>query len=293
MEHIIDEFSLLEKRVEYINRKFVNEKIDKKIGEVTRLEIHHSFFENLGFRETKITNCDFSHNIFMNCYFKKSQLWNVDFTGSKFIGCNFDGAKIEHCDFIYSDFSNCFITYDNMVNNLSNEYNLREKLCRNLAIESLNAGYDKEYKKYFYEMKKAGEKDNFETFRLNPNHYYKQKKLQEKILAFIDFTFSKLNKFIWGYGENVRRLCLILVLIIILYALIFHSNLSILINNGQIVNVTFVQSIFISVMNFCTTSAGFYAGNSLTEVLFMTENILGVIFFGLFVSVLIKNINRR
>lgn len=180
-----------------------------------------------------------------------------------------------------------------MVNNLSNEFNLREKLCRNLAIESLNAGYDKEYKKYFFEMKKAGEKDNFETFRLNPSHYYKQKKVQEKILAFFEFVFSKLNKIVWGYGENVNRLCLILVSFTLIYAGLFYSNISILVNSGQNVEVTFVQAIFVSIMNLCTTSAGFYAGNTITEVLFMTENILGVIFLGLFVSVLVKNINRR
>lgn len=293
MDYIEGTFVLLEMRKEYKELKFVNEKIDKKMNPVQRLEVHNSIFEDMGFRETKIANCDFSHNTFVNCYFKNTEFWNVDFTGSRFIDCNFDGAKIQHSDFIYCKFCGCFIEYETMLNNLPNEYNLREKLCRNLSLESLNAGYDKDYKKYFYEMKKAGEIDNFETFRLNPKHYYKQKSISEKIIAFFEFCFSKFNKFIWGYGENIFRLFTMLIIIIVLFAFLFYSNFTILLYDNKIAEITILNAFFISIMNLCTTSAGFYAGNNFTEILFMIENVIGVLFLGLFVSVITKNINRR
>lgn len=293
MDYAEGTFSLLEVRKEYKDLGFVNEKIDKNINPVQRLEIHNSIFEDMGFRETKIANCDFSHNTFINCYFKKTEFWNVDFTGSRFINCNFDGAKIQHSDFIYCKFCGCFIEYEIMLNNLPNEFNLREKLCRNLSLESLNAGYDKDYKKYFYEMKNAGEIDNFETFRLNPKSYYKQKTISEKIMAFFAYCFSKVNKFIWGYGENIPRLFIMLIIIIFVFALLFYNDLTLLLYNNEAVEITMLNALFISIMNLCTTSAGFSAGNSFTEILFMIENVVGVLFLGLFVSVITKNINRR
>lgn len=293
MDYTNELFSLLEMRKEYKDLRFINEKINKNMNPVQRFEIHHSIFEDMGFRETKMANCDFSHNTFVNCYFKNTEFWNVDFTGSKFINCNFDGVKIQHCDFIYCVFTGCFIEYETMLNNLPNEYNLREKLCRNLSLESLNAGYDKDYKKYFYEMKKAGEINNFETFRLNPKHYYKQKTFSEKVIAFLQFCFSKINKFIWGYGENISKLFFMLIIIIVLFAALFYSDLTSLEYNSVATEISILNALFISVMNLCTTSAGFYAGNTFTEILFMIENVIGVVFLGLFVSVITKNINRR
>lgn len=293
MGYIEKTFSRLKMRKEYKELKFVNEKVDELKNPVERLEIHNSIFEDMGFRATKMSNCDFSHNTFINCYFKNAEFWNVDFTGSRFVDCNFDGAKIEHSDFIYCKFSGCFIGYETMLNNLPNEFNLREKLCRNLSLESLNAGYDKDYKKYFYEMKKAGEIDNFEIFRLNPKYYYKQKPLSEKTRAFLKFCFSKLNKFIWGYGENIFRLFIMLMIIIGLFAALFCSKCTILLYNSEKAKITISKALFISIMNLCTTSAGFYAGNTFTEILFMVENGIGILFLGLFVSVITKNINRR
>lgn len=294
MEYKLDIFAGLEERILYMDLKFINEKIDKKISCITKLEVHNSIFEDMGFKESTFSGCDFSHNTFINCYFKKSKMWNVDFTGSRFINCNFDGAEINHSHFIYCKFENCFIEYQTMVQNLPAEYNLREKLCRNLSMESLNSGNDRDYKKYFYDMKAAGEKNNFETFRLKQTAYYKQKTFAERVEAFISFICSKMNKYIWGYGENMVRLFFILICIIFGFAGLFVAPFSVLIDGvGDMCEVSFGQAIFISIMNLCTTSAGYYAGNGVTKVFFGIENILGILFFGLFVSVIVKNINRR
>ena len=293
-DYTIDLFAGLEDRTLYENKKFVNEKIDKKSSTISNREVHNSVFEDMGFKETVFSDCNFSHNTFINCYFKKTKMWNVNFTGSRFINCNFDGVEINHSDFLYCKFENCFIEYQAMVQNLPAEANLREKLCRNLSMESLNSGSDKDYKKYFYDMKAAGEKNCFETFRLQRTAYYKQKTFDQRVSAFISFIHSKVNKYLWGYGEDVILLCFILLCIVFGFSGAFKASFSAIQNgNGDMCWISFGQSFFISIMNLCTTSAGYYAGNSLTQVLFGIENILGILFLGLFVSVIVKNINRR
>lgn len=294
MNYELAQFAELEKRTQYVDLKFINEKIDKNISAITNLEIHNSIFEDMGFKESSFSECNFSHNTFINCYFKKSKMWNVNFTGSRFIDCKFDGAEINHSDFVYCRFENCFIEYQAMVQNLPQEANLRERLCRNLSIESLNSGNDRDYKKYFYDMKTAGEKNNFETFRLHRSSYYQKKTFDQRISSLLSFMSSKINKYIWGYGENMIRLCMILLCIIFGFAGLFWAPFSIIKDGiGNICDVSFKQTLFISIMNLCTTSAGYYAGNEMTTVFFGAENILGILFFGLFVSVIVKNINRR
>lgn len=294
MDYKEDIFAGLEERRQYRGLKFVNEKIDKKIPSIDNREVHDSIFEDMGFKESVFSECNFSHNTFINCYFKKVQMWDVNFTGSRFINCNFDEAEISHSSFIYCSFENCFIPYQAMVENLPTEANLRERLCRNLSIESLNSGNDKDYKMYFYDMKAAGEKNNFETFRIQRRPYYRKKTFDQRVSAFLAFVNSKVNKYLWGYGENMGRLCFILLCIVVGFAGLFFSPFSVIMDGyGNACEVSLGQTLYISIMNLCTISAGYYAGNGMTKVFFGIENILGVLFFGLFVSVIVKNINRR
>jgi hypothetical protein len=289
------DFDIVEKRILYENCMFSNERPDQKFIK-EKLEITHSKFDNIGFRESKISNSDLTHNIFINCYFKKTKIWNVDFTGCKFINCQFEGVEIQHSDFIYTEFENCCIDFDSMFNNLPAEYNLRAKLCRNLALEALKVAMDTDYKKYFLEMKMSNEKHYYETFRLHPKVYYKKKTVGQRFIAIGNYIKSKFSKIIWGYGENVQQLLISMGVIVLLYSLVFWKSGEVFKNSlesTELYQLSYWESLYFSILNFCTASAGYIPNDFYTQALVASENLIGVIFIGCFVTVMYKNICRR
>lgn len=284
----------LESRVKYEDKIFCNIRPDKSFNR-DRLEITHSTFANIGFRESNIKNSDLSHNVFIDCYFKKTTICNVDFTGSKFINCQFDNADIKHSDFIYSNFENCCIEYDTMFTNLPTEFNLREKLCRNLSFECLKAGLDKDYKKYFFEERKSREKHYYETFRLEPKSYYKSKTTYQKISAFSKYIQSKLSKRLWGYGESIYQLLLSMIITNIVYSIIYIMCGQVFVyqlSDTKKFTLNFFDSLYFSFLNFFTSSP-YCTNNSIIKVIIVSQYFIGVTFMGCFAAAVYKNINRR
>lgn len=285
----------IESRTQYEDQIFANERPDDQFIK-EKLDIQQSTFANIGFRGAKIKESDLSHNVFINCYFKKTSIWNTNFTGSKFINCQFDGVNIQHSDFIYCSFENCYISYDDMFSNLPVEYNLRERLCRNLALECLKAGQDIDYKKYFFSEKKARELHDFETFRLNVKPYYKNKTGYQKITSLLNYINSKVSKILWGYGEDIYRLFIAMGLVILIYAFIYiiaGNSFKYQINDISTFKLNFIDAFYHSFSSFFTSSSGFYPSNTFIKMITISEYLVGATFIGCFVAAVYKNINRR
>ncbi|MGG7195399.1 pentapeptide repeat-containing protein [Clostridium butyricum] len=285
----------LESNVEYIDKLFSNERPDSNFKK-EKLDIQHSTFTNIGFREANIKNSNLSHNVFVSCYFKKSNIWNVNFTGCTFINCKFDDVDIEHSDFIYANFENCYIMYDIMYNNLPREFNLRENLCRNFSMECIKAGMDDDYKKYYFEERKAREKNYYEIFRLNTKPYYKDNNMYQKIIAFFKYMQSKVSKVLWGYGENIWQLICSMLFINMIYVIIymfFGESFSSQVDTDVNFKFNILNAIYFSISNFFTSSSGYYANNLSLRIIILSQYFVGVTFIGCFTAALYRNINRR
>lgn len=283
----------IESRKLYSDLEISNQRPDD-IFKKDKIEITHSIFENIGFRNSKIANSDLTHNIFINCYFKKAEIWNVDFTGSKFINCQFDDISIQHSDFIYSSFENSYINYDSMFSNLPREFNLREKLCRNLALESLKFGRDNDYKKYYFEQRKSRENHCYETFRLKQKPYYKQKTTYQRLLALIEFLLSKFSKIVWGYGEYIQRLLFSMFILIVGFSTLYYNNVGNIINADQInYKLSYRDTLYLSFCNFFGLDTKFYTIDKSLDMIISFQGFIGLVFVGCFITALYKNISRR
>ncbi|MCO1600018.1 pentapeptide repeat-containing protein [Desulfosporosinus nitroreducens] len=277
------------------DKVFANERPDKTL-KLNHLDIRDCTFANMGFRESEFKECDLSHNIFISCYFKNTNLNQVNFVGSKFINCNFDGVKMQHCDMIYTIFEDCCIDFNLVFNSLPSEYNLREKLCKNLAIECLRAGRDEDYKRFFFQERLAREDHYFETFRLDQKTYYKIKSNNDKIIAFFRYITSKMSRYVWGYGENIYQLFGVMFLVNWIYSIIYWKSGNVFlytIGNEEKFEIDYYNSFYHSICNFFTVSSGLYTDNNITKIIMMSQYFIGVVFTGFFIASLYKNINRR
>jgi hypothetical protein len=224
------------------DKLFFNDRIDAR--DWNALIVNHSTFLNMGLRKHKFKNCDFQHCIFIDCYFKHSNFDNVNFTASKFINCNFDEIALSHCKFEYTTFHGCFIDFDIMHYNLPTGHNLRWKMCINLGMESLKAGNTKEYQKYFFEEKKASEKHYWGLICQEEKYYKEKYGLIDRWRGLKWLIASKFNRIIWGYGERLINICVVSVVTIFTFAIIYFNLGSVYKTNDQVANLTFFQAFY-------------------------------------------------
>lgn len=254
-------------------------------------------FSKMGLRKCKFSHMNFGHSVFIDCYFKEGVFSCCDFTGALFINCNFDEATFVCCEFQYVKFEKCYITYKAMRSNLpQRRHNQNRDLCRNLGLEALHAGDDENFRKYYFEEKKASEKYYLKKFchtKTEAGGFYDKKyNIWDAISGFFHYILSKLNRFLWGYGEKLGRLVSNMLLVVIGYWIVYQ-NMSIEKSEEAI---EWYDGLYISFSNFFTISpvdTYNFPDSWIYEFASVTEAGIGVILVGFFVAAVFRYINRR
>lgn len=278
----------------FTDKCFSNERLEKQ--KITGVTINHSTFANMGFKEMKFSNCDFSFCVFIDCYFRKADFVNVNFTGCKFINCQFDVSLLS-CNFMYVTFWNCFIEFDIMYSNLPPmEYsNIRWKLCTNLAMECLRQGNTEEYRKYFFEEKTSSESHFFAKFKQSTAFYKARYGRYDSIGGLIEYVLSKTNRYLWGYGEKIQTLFVVMSTILLSFMLFYNTRGLVFKELGQskLQRLNLPESFYYSMCNFFTITSDFTTSDSIVRIATAVEGFLGMLMMGFFVAALFKYINRR
>lgn len=279
-----------EQNKKHENVVIANERIDKNWNS-DNYKINNSTFAKVGFRESKFSNDDLRFNVFIDCYFKKACFDNVNFSTSIFIDCNFDEATFINCTFDYCRFEGCFIKFNNLFPSLSKRPNIRWELCKNLSIECLKLGYEKEYRNYFFAEKEASEQYYWKKFWHKGNDkYYKKYNAMDQLNGLWNYILSKANRFLWGYGEKLTRLLFNVIIVHIAFTLGYYYSIKKVAEN---VEMTWGIAHYMSLCNFFTVSCDYTPGGLIYELLSVTEGGIGIILMGFFVAALFRYINRR
>lgn len=258
------------------------------------LVINQSTFANMGFRYNRFEDCDFHHCVFIDCYFKDTEFSHIFFIGCKFINCNFEDAVFHRCDFDYASFHDCYIEFDNLYNSLPTRNNLRWKLCINLSLECLKAGNSKDYRRFFFEEKKASERYYWDLFCQKSGYHRDKYSFVDSIRGLLYLVASKFNCIIWGYGERLQNVLYVALAIIFIFAAIYFNLGTVFKVDGYLVGLTFSQAFYHSLCNFITVSSDITSAFSHTARLAAAlEGCFGVIILGFFVASLFRYVNRR
>lgn len=276
------------------NKVYANERFNNKEKHINKI-INNSTFATMGFKNNSFDDCTFNYCTFINCYFRDAKFTNVVFVGCKFIDCNFTGTTYINCDFRYANFKDCFINYDDLKFSLPREENLRWRLCTNLSIECLNLGSDDEYKKYYFEEKKATEKYNIEIFLRRQPYYKKKYGGWDALVALTKVVLGKLNQYLWGYGEKLRVLLLNIFIVVFLSSFFYYNAGNVFKVNGNSLpmKLNFAESMYLSVCNFTTVTSDITSSATFVRYFTVFEGFLGLTLMGFFIAALFRYINRR
>lgn len=288
--HLTQVKDIQENKKKYENIVLANERIDKNWNSENYI-INNSTFAKMGFREARFLNDDLRFNVFIDCYFKRARFEDVNLTGCIFINCNFDEITLMNTTFDYCKFEGCFIQYKYLIQTLSSRPNIRWELCKNMSLECLRLGHEDEYRKYYFEEKKASEQYYLKKFwHKGSETYYKKYNGIDQLSGLSNYIVSKLNKFLWGYGERLSRLIFNMILVIIMFALGYYFGIDIVTKNQQ---MTWGTATYMSLSNFFTVSCDYIPEGVIYKTLSVLEGGVGIVLMGFFVAALFRYINRR
>lgn len=270
---------------------------EQHVNEIANGRFAHCTFANIGFKRVTLKNCNFEDCVFVACYFRGGVWQSCRFQACRFIDCQFTGIQIMGSSFFYSRFSECFIPYGRISLCLPNEPNLRRDLAHNLAIEAAKLGFAEEAAKFRWCEIEANERvlslafgGDGDWYRAHYSGY------PSRIRAGVQLAASRVNRWLWGYGERVRVLVRNLaILALVIFPILFYLLGSVFGElHKQKGDLYFSDYLYFSIQHMLepVVSSGVISNGWAAGVAGL-EGFVGIIAAGLLVSYLFQWILRR
>jgi hypothetical protein len=230
--------------------------------------------------------------VFIGCYFRKASILNCQFDGCRFIDCNFPKLRLQGSKFTFPQFKGCFIDFDEMRPNLPPEPELRALAASELAREAQALGSTEDARQFRIEALRANETHLWRAAWASSSYYKDHFDTLARIGCWFRWLGSQLNRLIWGNGE--RGFVLLgnfLLLTIIIYPLLFRLVGGVEPASGA---TSVGDYVLLSVDN-VTGRSGLSAISLVStdaRVLAASEIAVGLLAFGLFITILFRRITR-
>ena len=278
----------LESPYQEAEKTFGTQRLDG--AEIESADFQHCTFGNVSFKEVTFRDGAFLDCVFVGCYFRRAQLNNCRFVGCRFFECNFAHIALSSCDFRFSIFRGCQIQYSEMDYCLPTEPNLREDLARNLALESSKLGLPQETRRYRMAQIRAHEEHLVAAFQRKSQWYKDHFDGPSRVRAFIGWTLSLLNRWLWGYGERALVLVRnVVVLAFVLCPTLFYAwRVELAHNSGR--TVSFSDAFYFSLENILPGGivSDVVAIGSTTRFFAGLESLFGVVAITLFAAYIFR-----
>jgi hypothetical protein len=274
------------------DRLFAGERCDE--SQLQDVNYEHSTFANVSFLDAKISRGHFRNCAFVECYFRNADLRQLSFVGCKFINCTFDHITIRDCDFRYAEFRGQSPPYTELAHSAPQQANLRHQLFDQLARISESSGDTESARRYRQAAIDALDKHLRAAVRAETAWYREHFDSWGRVGAAVRLFWHKLNRILWAHGDSAWRLLasafvVILIVFPVLF-LIFRDGL-----RSSAGEVSASDVVWLSLSNFLlidrVSPLEVVSGAALA--LSATEALLGIIFAGLYVTLLIKALLRR
>lgn len=235
-----------------------------------------------------IKNIIFDHSYFSDCKLRKIHFENCSFVNCYFYDCDFSKSSFSNCDFRYSKFKDTLVDTD-IFNSAPRENNLLMKFSNNLRVNYRDLG-DKSSEDISIQYELKANEDHLYDSWISENAYYRKKyKGFERFKKLIEWLSFELNKFIWGNGESFIQLILSSIIIILLLGVVSSFIGEDFFNIEKLCSsIFFVFSYFIGSVDNSEIKDIIKSGSIRNLVV-----LVRTVFFGLFISILIKKYSRR
>ncbi len=260
----------------------------------------HCTFANVSFLKATLDNCTFLNCAFLDCYFRRTEVVSSVFTGCKFEDCTFTKLVFVDATFEFSVFRGCFIEFKEFHDQLPADPGKRFNIADELAREAAAAGASRDARLYRLEGANAYE-DHLRNIALasGSSHYRDHFDLGERLDAAISYCRRKFNRFLWGYGERgwvlTRNFLLVgAIAFPLAFWLFVRSHLSVDTNGTAkpLRVIDYVLFSFDNLLNRPGFSDVAFSGVE-ARILVGAEVLVGLLFIGLFISLIFNWIRRR
>jgi Pentapeptide repeats (9 copies) len=262
---------------------------------LTGRRFNHCTFANVSFKETQLTDSEFNDCAFVNCYFRKARITNCRFVGSRFYGCEFPRIALQSCDFMYATFFACAVPFGEMEHNLPSEPNLREELAAGMALAAEERGWTAQAKEYRLAAIGAREEHLVAAVSSKSTWYKEHYSSWRRVGACVQFVGSKLNGFLWGYGERWGILLrnLFLLTILVFPALLWLVRKDLIPSGRNPATVKDVLWLSLSAIVPVNVASPVAVSSTTAQMILTSEAFCGVVIGGLFVTLLLRSVLNR
>jgi uncharacterized protein YjbI with pentapeptide repeats len=254
----------------------------------------NSTFANISFLQAKLRHGTFRNCVFVECYFRRTDIRNSSFIGCKFINCNFGHVIIRDCDFRYAEFRGTAPAFSEITHSAPQQANLKHELFDALSRASEDMGNRIDARRYRLAGIEALNKHLSAAVRAESTWYAEHFDVLGRIGAALTLLWHRFNRLLWGHGESAWRLltsaALAVLAIFPVLFLIFRSGLEV--EGAEPKGADFI---WLSTSNFLLLDrlSDVTLTSGPTHTVAAVEAIAGVVFAGMFVTLLIRALLRR
>jgi hypothetical protein len=254
----------------------------------------HCTFANISFKEAELHGGRFVDCTFVDCYFRKTIIKDCSFSASRFVDCEFPKVEIQSCDLRYVRFRGCCVDYSEVDLSMPSEPNLCQAVASNLAREAEALGQSRMARKFRLRAIRADEQNLRAAVAGSSSWYREHYRGGARVRALWSLGRSYLNRVLWGYGESTWKLVLntavVALVVFPLAFLVLRGGLQA--SSGAIgwwgaVTLSFDNLLPVGNLSRITVVS------PVCQALASFEAVVGVVFAGLFVTLLFRWIVRR
>jgi len=257
----------------------------------------HCTFANVSFKDAMLTDCEFFNCAFLDCYFRNTSVKNSAFTACKFEDCIFADLKFVQTTFTFPTFRRCFISFKDVKGQLPSDPGLRLKMADELAREAAASGAAADAREFRLAAAEAyeGHLRNI-ALAVGGDYYRKHFELQDRVNAVGSYVWRKINRALWGYGERgsvLGRSFLVVGAFIfpVAFWLFFRDSLK-LQDGSPLGFVDYELFSFDNLLNRTGFSNVVFRGTG-AKTFVGLEVLVGLVFIGLFISLILNWMRRR
>lgn len=277
-----------------VGKLFAAQLLDKALAEGVHFE--HCTFANVSFKEAELSRCLFRNCAFVDCYFRETKVANCKFEACKFEDCKFVRPHFLDTGFVFPEFRGCHIPFKFFCASLPLDPGFRHAIADELARESSTAGELGDARRYRLVGEEAFERHQWNLAWASGGRYYeKPRPPRDRVEAGVKWAGRKFNRHLWGYGERgvilARSFLLVALLIFpLLYWWLASNELNYRGESLSIWNyVLFSTDRILAASGFSQVDVS----GALVRWLTGAEVFVGLIFIGLFISLIFNWIRRR
>jgi hypothetical protein len=255
----------------------------------------HCTFANVSFKEATLERCQFLNCAFIDCYFRDTTIQNCSFAGCKFVDCKFVNPSFTDNTFQFPEFRNCFIPWESFSDCLPPDPGFRSEIADEMAREAGAAGEMTDARRYRLVGEEAFERKLWRIAWASGGTYYEKPRPPLERIGFAGhWVARKFNRHLWGYGERGIVLARSFLIAALLFALIFRWLVpDQLVQDGHPLSFS---DYGLYTFDNLLAGTGFSQVNeteNLARWLAGLEIFTGLVFIGLFVSLVFNWIRRR